>query len=116
MLVFLRQSKADDYVFIGLTNKDISNTKGSVKDFGVLGLGYSPGKACVASTFRLDKKARQEQLFKVAIHELGHTQGLPHCKQMHCFMRDAEGKNPTNEEKEFCKDCKKQLQKKGWKL
>jgi hypothetical protein len=26
-------------------------------------------------------------------------------------MRDAEGKNPTNEEKEFCKDCKKQLQK-----
>jgi archaemetzincin len=31
-------------------------------------------------------------------------------------MRDAEGKNPTNEEKEFCKDCKKQLQKKGWKL
>lgn len=116
ILAFLRQSKADDYVFIGLTNKDISNTKGSVKDFGVLGLGYCPGKACVASTFRLDKKARQEQLFKVAIHELGHTQGLPHCKQTHCFMRDAEGKNPTNEEKEFCKDCKKHLQKKGWKL
>lgn len=116
ILVFLRQSKADDYVFIGLTNKDISNTKGSVKDFGVLGLGYCPGKASVASTFRLDKKARQEQLFKVAIHELGHTQGLPHCKQKHCFMRDAEGKNPTNEEMEFCKDCKKHLQEKGWKL
>jgi hypothetical protein len=28
-------------------------------------------------------------------------------------MRDAEGKNPTNEEKEFCKDCKKHLQKRA---
>jgi archaemetzincin len=116
ILVFLNQSKARDVVFIGLTSKDISATKGTNKDFGVLGLGYCPGKACVASTFRLEKNARQEQLFKVAIHELGHTQGLPHCKQKHCFMRDAEGKNPTNEEKEFCKDCKKHLREKGWKL
>ncbi|MDI9857899.1 matrixin family metalloprotease [Flectobacillus roseus] len=116
ILVFLNQSKAHDFVFIGLTSKDISATKGINNDFGVLGLGYCPGKACVASTFRLEKNTRQEQLFKVAIHELGHTQGLPHCKQKHCFMRDAEGKNPTNEEKEFCKDCKKHLRGKGWKL
>jgi archaemetzincin len=27
ILAFLRQSKADDYVFIGLTNKDISNKR-----------------------------------------------------------------------------------------
>jgi archaemetzincin len=31
-------------------------------------------------------------------------------------MRDAEGKNPTNEETEFCKRCKKKLINKGWLL
>lgn len=54
------------------------------------------------------------QLFKVAIHELGHTEGLPHCPVKSCFMRDSEGRNPTNEEKEFYPKCKKQLIDKGW--
>jgi archaemetzincin len=65
ILAFLRQSKARDYVFIGLTNKDISNTKGSIEDFGVLGLGYCPGSACVASTFRLDKKRDKNNFLKL---------------------------------------------------
>jgi len=29
-------------------------------------------------------------------------------------MRNAEGHNPTNEEKAFCAKCKAYLQKKGW--
>jgi archaemetzincin len=33
-----------------------------------------------------------------------------------CFMRDAEGGNPLNEEKEFCSTCKSFLVKKGWRL
>jgi len=99
---------------IGLTSKDISTTKDNISDWGIMGLGYMPGNACVVSTFRLDKKNIQEQLYKVAIHELGHTQGLKHCPDKSCFMRDAEGKNHTNEEKYFCPECKTVLVKKGW--
>ena len=101
---------------IGLTSKDISTTKNSIEDWGVMGLGFCPGKACIASTFRLSKSEINEQLFKVAIHEAGHTFGLPHCPVKTCFMRNADGGNPTNEEKEFCTKCKSFLLKHGWTL
>ncbi len=116
LIDFLKKRTANGHTTIGLTNKDISTTKGNAKDWGVMGLGYCPGNACIASTFRLSKKETNVQLFKVAIHELGHTFGLPHCDVKSCFMRDAEGGNPTNEEKEFCKKCKSYLLKKGWNL
>lgn len=101
---------------IGLTNKDISTTKGKFEDWGVMGLGFCPGKSCVASTFRLHKKNRMDQLFKVAIHELGHTEGLPHCLEKSCFMRDANGKNRKDEETSFCYSCKRKLIASGWTL
>lgn len=116
IIKFLQEKTKEGYVTVALTSKDISVTKGKVKDFGVMGLGYRPGRACVASTFRLSKENSNEQFFKVAIHELGHTQGLKHCPEKTCFMRDAEGKNPTNEEKDFCKQCKTFLIHKNWKF
>lgn len=116
IIKFLSKETKGDFVTIGLTTKDISATRGKIKDFGIMGLGYTPGKACVASNFRLSKENRDEQFFKIAIHELGHTQGLPHCPEKMCFMRDAEGKNPTNEETDFCKKCKTFLINKNWKF
>ena len=116
LIKFLAKNAKNDEVFLGITSKDISVKKGTESDWGVMGLGYRPGKSCVISSFRLSKKNKDEQLFKVAIHELGHTQGLPHCPEKFCFMRDAEGGNPTDEEKEFCKKCKNFLIKKGWKI
>ncbi|AZA90519.1 archaemetzincin-like protein [Chryseobacterium nakagawai] len=113
---FLNTKTREGFVTIGLTSKDISVTKGKIKDFGVMGLGYRPGKACIASDFRVNKKNSDEQFYKIAIHELGHTQGLPHCPEKMCFMRDAEGKNPTNEETDFCKKCKTFLISKNWKF
>lgn len=113
---FLNNRTKDSFVTIGLTSKDISATKGKIKDFGIMGLGYRPGKACIASDFRLNKENSDEQFYKIAIHELGHTQGLPHCPEKMCFMRDAEGKNPTNEETDFCKKCKTFLISKNWKF
>ena len=62
------------------------------------------------------KKNKTEQFYKVALHELGHTEGLPHCKNKTCLMRDAEGGNPLNEEKEFCISCKKYLKGKKWNI
>ncbi|MGE8431767.1 MULTISPECIES: Zn-dependent protease [Chryseobacterium] len=116
IIKFLSGKTKDGFVTIGLTSKDISATRGKIKDFGIMGLGYRPGKACVASMFRLNKENTDEQFYKIAIHELGHTQGLPHCPEKMCFMRDAEGKNPTNEETDFCKKCKTFLINKNWKF
>jgi archaemetzincin len=114
LIYWLKNKAKNGEVIIGLTSKDISTTKNEIKDFGVMGLGFTPGKACVISTFRLNKQNLKQQFFKVSIHELGHTQGLNHCPVKTCFMRDAEGGNPTDEEKELCILCKEQLIRKGW--
>jgi len=98
-------------VYVGLTSKDISTTKEKVVDFGVMGLGYRPGSACVISSFRLRNKAN---FYKVVLHEVAHTAGLPHCPEKSCFLRDAKGGDPTGEETGFCSKCKSFLQSKGW--
>jgi archaemetzincin len=116
IIAWLARRTAGGYVTMGLTTKDVSTTKGTKADWGVMGLGYQPGRACVTSTFRLSKANLLSQFFKVAIHELGHTQGLAHCETKSCFMRDAEGHNTTDEEYEFCTSCRKTLIRKGWKF
>ena len=111
LLTFLQTLTQKNQVIIGLTNKDISATKGKYEDYGIMGLGSCPGTVCVVSLFR---PKTSNQFFKVAIHELGHTQGLLHCPVDTCFMRDAEGKNTTDMETNFCGNCKKVLVSKGW--
>lgn len=113
---FLKRRTPTGHVTIGLTNKDISTTDGKIEDWGVMGLGFRPGNSCVVSSFRLTKGKVSSQFYKVCIHELGHTSGLDHCPEKTCFMRDAEGGNPTDEETEFCDKCRKFLVKKGWTL
>lgn len=102
-----------DEVWLGITSEDISTTKNNNPDSGIMGLGYQPGNACVISDYRLRNK---NSIFKIAVHELGHTTGLPHCPQINCYMRDAKGGNPTDEETGFCTSCKKHLVAKGWHL
>ena len=116
ILKYLSDNAESNEVVIGITTKDISTSKGNIADFGVMGLGRCPGNVCVASSFRLNKENVKSQLFKVAIHKLGHTFGLPHCPNKSCFMRDAEGKNPTDEERGFCDKCSGVLKNKNWKL
>jgi archaemetzincin len=113
LIKWMNQMAKPGEVYIGITTIDISTTKGSNKDFGVMGLGYQPGKACVASPFRLKDK---NQFWKIALHELGHTAGLPHCATKTCLMRDAEGGDHTAAEKEFCHTCKSKLLQQGWQL
>lgn len=112
----LKNNIGKDSVIVGLSHSDISTTKNGIKDWGVMGLGYRPGKACVVSDFRLSVKNKNEQFYKLVLHELGHTAGLPHCKVKSCLMRDAEGGNPLNEEIGFCENCNKFLKSKGWQL
>ncbi len=59
--------------------------------FGEAQLG---GKACIISTYRLkesyhtmdSRQIYQERMVKEAIHELGHTFNLRHCKDPKCIM------------------------------
>ena len=113
LIRFLSAQTKPGYLTIGLTTGDISTTK-NTPDWGIMGLGYCPGKSCVASSFRLKGKNKMEKLFKVAIHELGHTQGLSHCPVNDCLMHDAEGRDRLDEEKDFCKKCKAVLINAGW--
>jgi archaemetzincin len=85
---------------LGLTDVDVSVTKGSVYDWGVFGYGDLDGTASVVSTYRLRRRARDAahlrfRVVTTAIHEVGHTLGLPHCTETRCVMRDAEGSIAT---------------------
>jgi archaemetzincin len=107
---------ADCDRIVGITRKDISTTKGKHEDWGILGLGELPGNSCVVSSFRVRKQLgdvpADERLARVAIHELGHTLGLPHCPNLGCLMEDAQGSVVTiDRETHLCEQC---LRKIGW--
>ena len=98
---------------IGITSKDISTTKTNIYDWGIMGLANSPRKSCITSTFRIktpNKILFNDRFIKVALHELGHTMGLPHCTFSNkCFMQAAEGtiKSVDRETRYLCSNCKK---------
>ncbi len=126
LIRLLKTQKPDSVDFIlGLTNKDISTTKrdafGNIKkpesrykDWGVFGLGYRPGVACVISTFRLNHSSEKlfiSRLQKVALHEIGHNYGLPHCKTQFCVMQDAVETIKTIDKvnPQLCMKCTKKI-------
>ena len=81
---------------LGVTTVDISTTAHGVYDWGVLGLGQMGGEACVMSTFRCRRRAKDEaqvhfRMVTTCIHEIGHTLGLEHCPDTTCLMTDARG-------------------------
>ena len=109
----------DAHRILGLTGQDISTSKGEYEDWGVMGLASIDGPAGVMSMLRCRKSARNRKharirFAKVAVHEIGHTLGLPHCPTRGCLMEDAKGRASTcDREYDFCDDCRKAL--KEWK-
>jgi len=53
IIYFLSGKTSSNCVTLGVTTKDISVTKGKYTDWGVMGLGFKPGKSCVISSFPL---------------------------------------------------------------
>jgi archaemetzincin len=113
------QAPADAARIVGLTAVDISTTKGKVFDWGVLGLATIDGRLGVLSSFRCRRgtKTAEEarvRFGKVAVHEVGHTLGLPHCPTLGCLMEDAQGTvMTTDREYDLCPKCRRRLQALG---
>lgn len=106
---------------VGITNEDIYTTKqdkwGNIKKpestykiWGIMGLGYKPGKSCIISTARLysnNEYQYVERIIKITLHEIGHNQGLDHCPDKNCLMTDAVERISTvdNAQKLLCDKC-----------
>ena len=77
---------------LGVINKDVF---AAGLNF-IFGEAYSPGAAALISLRRLkpsfygktdDPKVFADRVLKEAVHELGHTLGLQHCRRTACVMR-----------------------------
>lgn len=115
LLTWIKKQVPAGEVWIAVTMEDISYTKDANPDYGIMGLGYRPGNACIVSDARL-RINREKGFPKIVLHELGHTAGLDHCPDKSCTMQDAEGKNVTPQMQGFCNACLSGLKAKGWKL
>ncbi|TAD82935.1 MAG: hypothetical protein EAY75_15635 [Bacteroidetes bacterium] len=114
ILQMLKKMAPPNAKVLGVTGCDIATRNARHTNWGVMGLGFLPGNAAVVSTYRLHRDGLtvaqlQQRLLKVALHELGHNFGLPHCANAHCLMADAEGKDKLNELDAFCQSCRAKL-------
>lgn len=100
--------------WLAVTGKDIAASTIKQHNWGVMGLAHQPGSVCVVSDYRLNSARvtpaqRHHKLLKIALHELAHTTGLPHCSVSFCLLADAEGKDKTDQLTSFCSSCRKRL-------
>ena len=115
IIFWLKTNKQPQYrSVVAVTNSDVSVSKSGKEDFGVMGLGYKPGPACVISTYRLKPTAKnarhlRERFFKVVAHEMGHNFSLDHCPDQQCIMVDAEKKMKLDHVNGLCKRCKQKI-------
>jgi archaemetzincin len=116
LLDFIRRElPASGLRIAGITAVDISTTKPPHFDWGILGLANIDGSACVLSTFRCRRSAKNPRharvrFAKTAVHELGHTFGLDHCPNRGCLMEDGGGSVlTTDRERDLCASCRKWL-------
>lgn len=107
----------EDELMIGFVPYDISCSVHGYKDYGVMGLTSYSLRTAVVSPHRLnDWNTIHDDFLKLVLHELGHAEGLPHCSNDSCYMRDAEGRNHFGELTGFCDKCSAHLKARGWKL
>lgn len=112
----------DGHRILGLTSSDISTAKGRYPDWGVMGLATLDGTACVLSSFRCRRGANNARhalvrFAKTAVHELGHTFGLPHCTTYGCLMEDGKGSVfTTDHEYDLCTVSRARLVEMGYSL
>lgn len=109
----LRQYKSDSTIVIGLTQADIGlDNFRNRPHSGIMGMADGIGSGiAVFSSYRPHGYG---QLFSVMLHELGHSQGLKHCKDTNCIMQNANGGNPFSKTNVFCDKCKDFMEARHW--
>ena len=100
---------------LGLVDLDLY-TPGLNFVFGQASIG---GKACLIALPRLrqefyglkeNRSLFYERALKEAVHELGHSFGLDHCRNRKCVMHFSNCLADTDyKEKQFCEACQKKL-------
>lgn len=117
LLQDLKKHKHGDAV-IGLTNEIIYQANEISPTFGIMGLSPMGTYTCVVSS-KIPRNGQTHTLdnfVKLALHELGHAYGLPHCPDQHCYMVDAEHKMKFPQTTGFCENCQSKLKADGWNL
>jgi len=114
ILDWLETNRTSDMCrLLGVTDSDISTPKPPHPDWGIFGLSYVGRPVVVVSTFRLHGSGPgalpiRTRLYRIALHELGHTFGLDHCSSQKCLMADAKGRiQSVDEGDHLCMDCAK---------
>ena len=108
---------ADAWKVVGVTEAEISTTKGDIQDWGIAGLGGIGGRTCVVSAHIYKKHSKTKdvllrRLGDLAVHEFGHTLGLDHCETQGCVMSDAKGKAIKSADESsghYCAQCAQRL-------
>ena len=114
LLEFLESKSNGAWKVVGVTNQEISTTKGKILDWGIAGLGTIGGTSCVVSAYLYKKHSKTQPVMlrrfaDCAVHELGHTLGMPHCESKGCVMADAKGnaiKSSDESSGEYCEPCR----------
>lgn len=106
-LLELARSEAGDRVLV-VTSVDLC-ADGLNFAFG---LADTPGTTAVVSIYRLraggDTRLLRERTLKEAVHELGHTSGLPHCPDARCVMHFSNCLEDTDRKgAALCRRCRR---------
>lgn len=109
----------DNILVLGVTSLDLSMVG---YDY-TTGLSDLPNHRAIIGISRLqipfdgnqnDLQLFSERVVKRAIHELGHTQGLPHCADKNCVMNLSDNMEDIDQKSHFfCEMCKTALKERS---
>lgn len=107
LLSFLTQF--DGSRVLGVIHRDMYRY---VLDY-IRGFADLPGRVALISLARLydtvDRKLIRNRIRNLALHELGHTCGLEHCRQINCIMYSGKYELDLGEVECYCERCKSKL-------